>query len=61
MCVWTILAIFSILAISMERSKNIGKGKATNSSMERRKKTKGRYFIECEKGKRKEERFLIRE
>ena len=34
-CVWTVLAIFAILAISMARSKNIGKGKATNSSMER--------------------------
>ena len=34
-CVWAILAIFSILAISMARSKNTGKGKATSSSMER--------------------------
>ena len=25
------------------------------------KKTKGRYFVDCEKGKRKEERFFIRE
>ena len=33
-CVWAILAIFSILAISMARSKNTGKGKATSSSME---------------------------
>ena len=33
-CVWAILAIFSILAISMARSKNIRKGKATSSSME---------------------------
>ena len=33
-CVWDILAIFSILAISMERSKNSGKGKAPSSSME---------------------------
>ena len=32
-CVWTILAIFSILALSMARSKNTGKGKATTSSM----------------------------
>ena len=31
-CVW---AIFSILAISMARSKNTGKGKAPSSSMER--------------------------
>ena len=34
-CGWTILAIFAILAISMARSKNTGKGKATSSSMER--------------------------
>ena len=34
-CVWVILAIFAILAISMERSKNTGKGKTTSSSMER--------------------------
>ena len=34
-CVWVILAVFSILAISMARSKETGKGKATNFSMER--------------------------
>ena len=34
-CVWAILAIFAILAISMARSKNTEKGKATSSSMER--------------------------
>ena len=34
-CVWTILEIFAISAISMARSKNTGKGKATSSSMER--------------------------
>ena len=34
MCVWTVLAIFSILAISMVRSKNTGKGKAITFSME---------------------------
>ena len=34
-CVWAILAIFSILDISMARSKNNGKGKAPSSSMER--------------------------
>ena len=33
-CVWAILAIFAILAISMARSKNTGKGKAPSSSME---------------------------
>ena len=34
-CVWSILSIFAILAISMARSKNTGKGKAPSSSMER--------------------------
>ena len=33
--IWAILAIFAILAISMARSKNTGKGKAPSSSMER--------------------------
>ena len=33
--VWAICAIISILAISMARSKNTGKGKAPSSSMER--------------------------
>ena len=33
--VWAIGAIIAILAISMARSKNIGKGKAPSSSMER--------------------------
>ena len=33
--VWAICAIIAILAITMARSKNIGKGKALNSFMER--------------------------
>ena len=33
--VWAICAIIAILAISMTRSKNTGKGKAPSSSMER--------------------------
>ena len=33
--VWAIFSIFSILAISIARSKNTGKGKAPSSSMER--------------------------
>ena len=33
-CVWAVLAIFAILSISMVRSKNTRKGKATSSSME---------------------------
>ena len=35
LCVWAVLAIFSILAIYMARSKNIGEGKATGSFMKR--------------------------
>ena len=34
LCVWAVFSIFSILAISMARSKNIRKGKAPSSSME---------------------------
>ena len=33
--VWAICAIITILAVSMARSKNIGKGKAPSFSMER--------------------------
>ena len=33
-CVWAILAICTIMAISMARSKDTGKGKAPSSSME---------------------------
>ena len=35
LCVWAIFSIISILAISMARSKNTGKGKAPSSSIER--------------------------
>ena len=31
--IWAIWAVISIIAISMARSKNIGKGKASSSSM----------------------------
>ena len=34
LCIWVVFAIFSILSISMARSKNIGKGKAPSFSME---------------------------
>ena len=34
LCVWAVFAIFSILSISMARSKNTEKGKAPSSSME---------------------------
>ena len=33
-CIWAIWAIIAIIAISMARSKNTGKGKASSSSME---------------------------
>ena len=50
-CVWAVLVVFSILAISMVRLKNTGKGKATSSSMERAvNKKKGRYVANREKG-----------
>ena len=35
LCVWAIFTIIAILAISMARSKNTGKGKAPSSSLER--------------------------
>ena len=35
LCVWAVFTVFSILAISMARSKNTGKGKAPSSYMER--------------------------
>ena len=56
MCVWAILSIFSILAISMARSKNTGKGKATSSSMERavkKRKVDTSQIVKKGKGKRK--------
>ena len=55
-CVWAVLAIFSILAISMARSKNTGKGKATSSSMERavkKRKADTSQTVKKGKGKRK--------
>ena len=53
-CVWAILAIFAILAISMARSKNTGKGKTPNSSMERAvKKRKADTSQIVKKGKEK--------
>ena len=50
-------SIFSILAISMERSKNIGKGKAPSSSMERavkKRKADTSHTIKKGKGKRRD-------
>ena len=55
-CVWTVLAIFTILAISMERSKNTGKEKATSSFMERvvkKRKADTSQIVKKGKGKRK--------
>ena len=55
-CVWAVLAIFSILAILMARSKNTGKGKATSSSMERavkKRKADTSQTVKMGKGKRK--------
>ena len=56
LCVWTVLAIFAILAISMLRSKNTGKVKATSSSMERavkKRKAGSSQTVKKGKGKRK--------
>ena len=53
--IWAIWAIISILAISMARSKNIGKGKAPSSSMERAvKKRKSDSSQPVKKGKGKQ-------
>ena len=57
LCVWVVFSIISILAISMARSKNTGKGKAPSSSMERA--VKKRKFgtsqtIKKGKGKRRD-------
>ena len=56
-CVWAILSIFAILAISMARSKNTGKGKAPSSSMERavkKRKADTSQIVKKGKGKRKD-------
>ena len=56
-CVWAILAIFAILAISMARSKNTGKGKAPSSSMEqavKKRKADTLQIVKKGKGKRKD-------
>ena len=52
--VWVVFVVFSILAISMARSKNTGKGKAPSSSMERavkKKKSDTSHTINKGKGK----------
>ena len=53
---WAVLAIISILAISMVRSKNTGKGKAAIFSMERavkKRKADTSQIVKKGKGKRK--------
>ena len=55
--VWAIFAIISILAISMARSKNTGKGKAPSSSMKRvvkKRKSDTSQSIKKGKGKRRD-------
>ena len=57
LCIWAILAIFAILAISMARSKNTGKGKAPSSSKERvvkKWKADTSQTVKKGKGKRKD-------
>ena len=54
---WGIFAVIAILAISMARSKNIGKGKAPSSSMERavkKRKSNTSHPIKKGKGKRRD-------
>ena len=53
--IWAICSIIAILAVSMARSKNIGKGKAPSSSMERAvKKRKSDSSQPVKKGKGKQ-------
>ena len=59
-CVWAVIAIFAIMAISMARSKNTGKGKATNSSMEQAMKKQKVDTSQIVKKGRKAERSFIR-
>ena len=55
--VWAVFSIVVILAVSMARSKNIGKGKAPSSSMERaveKRKADTSQTIKKGKGKRRD-------
>ena len=57
LCVWSIFAIISILAISMAGSKNIGKGKTPSSSVERavkKRKSDPSQTVKKGKGKRRD-------
>ena len=56
-CVWAVFSVFYILAISMARSKNTGKGKAPSFSMERavmKRKANTSLTIKKGKGKRRD-------
>ena len=60
LCAWAVFAVFSILAISMARSKNVGKGKAPSSSMERavkKRKADTSQTIKKGEGKRRDSSF----
>ena len=58
--VWAVFSIFSILAISMARSKNVGKDKAPSSSMDRAvKKKESRHLADHKEGQGKAKRFFI--
>ena len=60
MYVWAVFAIVSILSVSIARSKNIGKGKAPSSSMERavkKMKADTSQTIKKGKGKRRDSSF----
>ena len=52
--IWAIWAVISIIAISMARSKNVGKGKASSSSMGQamKKKSNASQLVKKGKGKR---------
>ena len=57
LCFWSVFTVFEILAISMARSKNTGKGKALSSSMERavkKRKSDTSQTIKKGKGKRRD-------
>ena len=57
LCVWAMFSIFSILSISMARSKNIGKDKSPSSSMEhavKKRKVDTSQSVKKRKGKRRD-------
>ena len=63
LCVWVVFSIFSILAISMARSKNSGKGKAPSSFMERdvkKRKVDSSQTIKKGKGKLRDSSLRVR-